>query len=57
MNLDEIKGVGPKTLKLLNKLGIYNGYDLICYYPFRYVVVKRTDFYFPGTFIFANIIL
>lgn len=44
MNLDEIKGVGPKTLKLLNKLGIYNGYDLICYYPFRYVVVKRTDF-------------
>ena len=28
-----IKGVGPNRVKLLNKLNIYNLYDLITYFP------------------------
>lgn len=41
--LEEIKGVGPKTLGLLKKLNINNAYDLISFYPFRYEVIKRSD--------------
>lgn len=44
INLDEIKGLGPKNLKLLNKLGINNSEDLLYYYPYRYDILKRTDF-------------
>lgn len=36
MNLDEIKGIGPKTIEHLNKLNIYNIDSLIRYYPYRY---------------------
>ncbi len=36
MNLSDIKGIGPKTLGLLNKLSIYTIDDLIRYYPYRY---------------------
>ena len=36
MELESIKGVGSKTLKALNKLGIYTVDDLLEYYPFRY---------------------
>lgn len=36
MNLSDIKGIGPKTLELLNKLSIYTIDDLIRYYPYRY---------------------
>lgn len=36
MELQEIKGLGPKNIKLLNKLGIFNINDLINYYPYRY---------------------
>ncbi len=43
MQIEEIKGIGPKTTKILNKLGINNINDLITYYPFRYDVLKRTD--------------
>lgn len=42
-SIEEIKGIGPKNTKLLNKLGIYNNQDLIGYYPFRYEVIKRSD--------------
>ena len=34
--LADIKNIGPKTEKLLNKLNIFNEEDLITYYPFRY---------------------
>lgn len=40
--LEDIKGVGPKTVKLLNKLGIYDITDLVDYYPRKYDVMKLT---------------
>ncbi len=42
MDLEFLKGVGPKTLSLLNKLNLYTIDDLIEYYPYRYEVLKRT---------------
>lgn len=41
--LKDIKGVGPKTLGLLNRLGIYTEEDLIDYFPFRYNTIMPTD--------------
>ena len=41
MELSDIKGIGPKSLTLLNKLNIYSVDDLITYYPVRYDVLKR----------------
>ena len=43
--LINIKGVGEKTITLLNKLNIYNCEDLIEHYPFRYEVLKQTSLY------------
>lgn len=43
MILTDVKGVGPKTEKNLNKLEIMTPDDLINYYPFRYEVIMRTD--------------
>ena len=36
MNIEDLKGVGPKTAKLLNKLDIYTISDLLGYYPYKY---------------------
>lgn len=41
--LEEIEGVGPKTVSLFQKLGVFCIDDLINYYPYRYEVLKRTD--------------
>lgn len=38
--LEEIKGIGPKTISYLNKLNIYNITDLITYYPYRYNILS-----------------
>lgn len=38
--LDEIKGIGPKTILSLNTLGIYTLDDLLNYFPYRYNVLK-----------------
>lgn len=38
-----MKGIGPKSIDLLNKLGIESTTDLVEYYPFRYNIIKRTD--------------
>lgn len=38
--LDEIKGIGPKTILSLNSLGIYILDDLLNYFPYRYNVLK-----------------
>ena len=42
-SLNSIKGVGEKTITLLNKIGIYSKIDLINYYPYRYNVIKRSN--------------
>ena len=42
-NLEDIKGIGPRTIKLLNKIGINNSNDLVHYYPFRYDDIKRSN--------------
>jgi len=39
--LKDVKGIGPKSLSLLNKIGIYTIEDLVAHYPFRYDVLKR----------------
>lgn len=41
--LEELKSIGPKTIKILNKLGIYNKNDLVTYYPFRFEVIERSN--------------
>lgn len=46
--LEELKGLGPKGLRILRQLGIHTIQDLIHYYPFRYDVLKRTDLNFAG---------
>ena len=43
MDLNNIKGIGPKTLLNLKKLGINNYNDLVNYYPYRYQILKPTD--------------
>ena len=43
MKLGDLTGVGPKTFKLLNDLGIYSMDDLIRNYPYRFdVLTKRS---------------
>ena len=41
--LEELKGIGPKTLKYLNDLEIYSIEDLLTYYPYRYNVYKPSN--------------
>lgn len=43
LQVSEIKGIGPKTVSLLNKIGIQTVEDLVTHYPFRYEVLKRSD--------------
>ena len=43
MNLSDIKGIGPKTLNMLNKLSIFTVNDLIRFYPYRYNIYKPSD--------------
>ena len=41
--LSKVKGIGPKTEPLLNKIGIFTIDDLVTHYPFRYDVLKRSN--------------
>jgi len=43
MQLENIKGIGPKTINALKRLGINTVYDLVSYYPYRFEFIKRTD--------------
>ncbi len=43
MNLEDLKGIGTKTSKLLNKLNIFTLNDLIEYYPYRFNILERTN--------------
>ena len=41
--LELLNGVGPKTLKILNKLGINNKNELISYYPYRFEILEKSN--------------
>lgn len=41
--LKDVKGIGPKSLGLLNKIGIMTIDDLVMHYPFRYEYLIRSD--------------
>ena len=41
--VSKVKGIGPKSLMLLNKIGINTVDDLVTHYPFRYDILERTD--------------
>lgn len=43
IDLKDVKGIGPKTTMLLNKLNIFTIDDLVEHYPFRYDVLRRSD--------------
>lgn len=43
MEVSSVKGIGPKSLSLLNKIGIYTIDDLVTHYPFRYDVLVRSN--------------
>ena len=43
ITLDNVKGVGPKSKMLLNKLGITDVDSLVSHYPFRYEKIVRSD--------------
>ncbi|MEG0026474.1 MAG: ATP-dependent DNA helicase RecG [Bacilli bacterium] len=43
MDLNDIKGIGFKTIKQLNKLNIFNTSDLLNYFPYRYDIIKVSD--------------
>lgn len=42
MTLDDIKGIGPKSLIGLNNLGIVDINSLLSFYPYRFDILKRT---------------
>ena len=44
--LETIEGIGPKTKELLNKIKIYTVEDLLNYYPYRYDIIKRSEYHF-----------
>ena len=41
--LKDVKGIGPKSLSLLNKINILTIEDLVTHYPFRYDFLERND--------------
>ncbi len=41
--LENIKGLGPKTIENLTKININSIEDLLTYYPFRYEILERTN--------------
>lgn len=41
MALKDVRGIGPRSLNLLNKLGIITVDDLVTHYPFRYDILQR----------------
>lgn len=43
MSLESLRGIGPKTIKILNKLGINSKYELLTYYPYRFEVIERSN--------------
>ena len=42
-NLDNIKGIGPKSIQYLNNINIFNIDDLVNYYPYRHDLIMLND--------------
>ena len=42
-DVSNVKGIGPKSLQLLNKIGIFTVDDLVTHYPFRYDILERSN--------------
>lgn len=42
-SLESIKGIGPKTISLLNRLNIYTIEDMVNYYPYRFEVLEKSN--------------
>lgn len=43
MKLEDYKGIGPRTLNTLHRLGIWTSNDLLQYYPFRFNKIERSN--------------
>ena len=43
MEIEKLKGVGPKTASIFKNNGIETVEDLVSYYPFRYDIIKRSN--------------
>lgn len=43
ISLEKVKGIGPKSVKLLEKLNIKNVEDLVTDYPYKYEFIKKTN--------------
>lgn len=41
--LEDIKGIGPKSIQYLNNINIYNIDDLVGYYPYRHDLIILND--------------
>lgn len=41
--LEDLVGIGPKTIKSLNKLNINSREELFTYYPYRFDIIKRSN--------------
>ncbi len=54
MNIEKIKGIGPKSVKLLNKLDIYNITDLQEYYPYRYNIYNFSNDLIEDTLLYIS---
>lgn len=54
--LEDIKGIGPKTLKLFQNLNIFTIQDLITYYPYKYKLYHQVtlDNYEENTEVLIN---
>lgn len=43
MKIENVSGIGPRALELLNNLGIYSVDDLVRNYPYRFDILKRRN--------------
>ena len=55
--LEKIKGLGPKTLKILNNYNLNSISDLVNYYPYKYNIIVRSKELIDGEIITIDGIL
>ena len=54
MELNQIKGIGESTIKVLAGLRIEDAEQLICYYPYRYNIIKKSKELIDGENVVVN---